>query len=171
MARLAWAKDRQLTRASLENALPAGEPMLLDTSVLIAYLDPDDRAHDVARGVVDGLVRAGRNPGLVSMVTVTEVLVGPLRAGDRDVHAQILEFLQHLPGLRLGAIDLTVAERAAALRARFRLRTADALIIATALAADVRHVVTNDREWSVKLPASEIAATVVLLDEHLPFTA
>lgn len=171
MARRACAKDPQLTRASLEQAVPAGTALLLDTSVLIAYLDPEDWAHDVARGVVDGLVRAGRNPGLVSMVTASEVLVGPLRAGDRDVHAQIVEFLQHLPGLRLGVIDLDVADRAATLRARFRLRTADALIIASGLAAGVDHVVTNDHEWSAKLPASGITASVVQLDDHLPFTA
>jgi predicted nucleic acid-binding protein len=138
---------------------------------LIAYLDRQDRANDVACWVVDGLVRSGRNSGLISMVTVTEVLVGPARSGDRELYAEIVEFLTQLPGLRLQEIDFRVAERAATLRARFRLRAADALIIATGLAAGVGRIVSNDREWSTRLPTSATSASVVLLDDHLPFTA
>ena len=144
---------------------------MLDTSVVIAYLDPEDRANAVAGGVVDGLVRSGRNPGLISMVTVTEALVGPARNGDRELYAEVVEFLTQLPGLRLQEIDFPIAERAATLRASHRLRAADALIIATGLAAGASRIVSNDREWSTRLPASAISATVVLLDDHLPFSA
>lgn len=144
---------------------------MLDTSVLIAYLDPDDRANAVASEVVDGLVRSGRNPGLVSMVTVTEVLVGPARSGERELYAEVVEFLTQLPGLRLQEIDFPIAERAATLRAGHRLRVADALIVATGLAAGVGRIVSNDREWPARLPESEIGAAVVLLGDHLPFTS
>ena len=105
------------------------------------------------------------------MVTVTEVLVGPARSGDRALYAEIVEFLTQFPGLLLREIDFPIAERAATLRARHRLRVADALIIATGLAAGAGRIVSNDREWSVRLPESEIGAAVVLLDDHLPFTS
>jgi len=144
---------------------------LLDTSVVIAYLDRRDRASPVASGVVDGLVRPGRNPGLISVVTVAEVLVGPARSGDHALHAEIAEFLTQLPGLRIHDIDLRIAQGAATIRARYRLRLADALIIATGIAAGAGRIVSNDREWSARLPASEIGATVVLLDDHLPFSS
>ena len=71
----------------------------------------------------------------------------------------------------LQEIDFPIAERAAILRARHRLRAADALIIASGLAAGADKIVSNDREWSTRLPASDIAATVVLLDDHLPFNS
>ncbi|HLZ47873.1 MAG TPA: PIN domain-containing protein [Candidatus Limnocylindria bacterium] len=145
--------------------------MLLDTSVVIAYLDPDDRATAVAGAVIDGLVRSGRNPGLISMVTVTEVLVGPARSGDREVYAEVVDFLTQLPGLRLREIDFRVAERAATLRARLGLRAADALIVATGVAAGVGRIVSNDRDWATRLRSAEVPATVVLLDDHLPFSA
>ena len=142
---------------------------MLDTSVLIAYLDPDDQANAVADAVVDGLVRSGRNRGLVSMVTVAEVLVGPARDGDRRLYGQIVEFLTQFPGLRLQEIDFPIAERAAVLRARHRLRLADALIVATGLAAGAGRIVSNDRDWFARLSGTEIPASVVLLDDHLPF--
>lgn len=104
------------------------------------------------------------------MVTVAEVFVGPARSGDHALYAEIAEFLTQLPGLRIQEIDLPIAQRAATLRARYRLRLADALIIATGLAAGAGRIVSNDREWSARLPASEIGATVVLLDDHLPFS-
>ena len=144
---------------------------MLDTSVVIAYIDRRDRASPVASGVIDGLVRSGRNPGIISVVTVAEVLVGPERSGDRALYAEIAEFLTQLPGLRIQEIDLRIAQGAATIRARYRLRLADALIIATGLVAGAGRIVSNDREWSARLPASEIGATVVLLDDHLPFSS
>jgi predicted nucleic acid-binding protein len=103
------------------------------------------------------------------MVTVTEVLVGPARSGDREVYAEIIEFLTQLPGLRLREIDFPIAERAATLRARIRLRMADALIVATGVVVGARRIVSNDRDWATTLPSAGIPATVVLLDDHLPF--
>ena len=137
---------------------------------MIAYLDRHDRASPVAGAVIDGLVRSGRNPGLVSMVTVMEVLVGPGRGADDQLYDTIVEFLTQLPGLRLREIDFPIAERAASLRARYRLRAPDALIVATGLVAGVGRIVSNDREWSTALAKSDIPATVVLLDDHLPFS-
>ncbi len=151
--------------------MPASETLLLDTSVVIAYLDREDTAHAVAGAVIEGLVRSGRNPALISMMSVTEILVGPARSGDHDLYAEIVEFLTQLPGLRLGEVGFAIAERAAILRARYRLRAVDAVIVATGLAAGVGRIVSNDHEWSARLPASEIGATVVLLDDHLPFSS
>lgn len=142
---------------------------MLDTSVVIAYLDPDDPANAVAAVVVDALVRSGRNRALISMVTVMEVLVRPSRSGDGALHAEIVEFLTQLPGLQLREIDFPIAERAAMLRARDRLRAADALIVATGLEAGATRIVSNDRDWSTRLQASDSAATMVLLGDHLPF--
>ncbi len=144
--------------------------LLLDTSVVIAYLDREDRANAAAIAVVEGLVRSGRNPALISVLTVTEVLVGPARSGDRTLYGEIVEFLTQLPGLRLHDVGFAVAERAAILRARHRLRAIDAVIVATGLAAGAGRIVSNDRDWSARLPASEIGASVVLLDDHLPFS-
>jgi predicted nucleic acid-binding protein len=149
--------------------VPAGETLLLDTSVVIAYLDRRDRTSPVASGILDGLVRPGRNPAVVSTVTVAEVLVGPARSGDDALQAAILEFMTQFPGLRVEALDLRIAQRAATLRARYRMRLADALIVGTGLIAGAGRIVSNDRDWRAMLASSSIGAGVVLLDDHLPF--
>ena len=104
------------------------------------------------------------------MVTVMEILVRPARGADDQLYDTIVEFLTQLPGLRLREIDFPIAERAASLRARYRLRAPDALIVATGLVAGVERIVSNDREWSTTLARSDIPATVVLLGDHLPFS-
>lgn len=116
---------------------------LLDSSVVVAFLNGDDALHEPAdRAVRD----AAREHGLaVSTVTVMEVLTGA-KLGRHD-ETLMRRFLAEVVGSRL-PVDEHVAERAAELRAANRaLRTPDALILATGdLHADL--VVTGDARWA-----------------------
>jgi len=139
-----------LKQASFERRIPLGDRLLIDTSVLIAYLDPSDVTHDVAVLLVDRFVKEGRNAALVSPVSAMEILVRPLKVSPASavhVHA----FLSHWPNLTLLPIDLHVAQEAAALRATHGFKTPDALIIATGIVGQVGHLVTNDAAWQEKL--------------------
>jgi hypothetical protein len=62
-----------------------------------------------------------------------------------------------------------VAQDAAFLRATARLSPPDALVVGTGLAAQVGHLVTNDRRWSTKLASMTDRVRVVMLSDHLPF--
>src|SRR5215471_10337726 len=67
--------------STLESSIAAGATLLLDTSAVLAYLSGSEAASRAAASVVDGFVGGGRNPGVVSAITVTEALVRPMRAG------------------------------------------------------------------------------------------
>lgn len=116
---------------------------LLDSSVVVAFLNGDDALH----GAADVAVRdVAREHGLaVSVVTITEVLTGA-KLGHHD-ETIMRRFLAEVVGTRF-AVDERVAERSAELRgAHRRLRTPDALILATGdLHADA--VVTADAGWA-----------------------
>ncbi len=156
-----------MTTASLEQALPEGERILLDTTALAAYLDASESTHDLARHVVDGLVAPGRNPAIVSMITVMELLVRPLRATPHGHHT-ILAFIRAQPNLTAVPVDLQVAQDAAFLRAAHRFSPPDALIVGTGLAAQVGHLVTNDRAWARKLAGLESRIRVCTLADYNP---
>ena len=158
-----------MSQASLERALPDGKRILLDTSVLIAYLNGGDPVSPLAAHVVDELVRTGRNPALVSMVTVMEVLVRPLRLGPAAPYQHLLDFLTHFPHLEAGIIALPVAQEAASLRATYTPRPADALIVATGIVRQVAHLVTDDADWPRKLQPLARRIRVCRLSHHLPF--
>ena len=87
----------------------------------------------------------GRLELVTSAVTLLEVLVVPLRAGDPVLAARYERLLVNGRGLRLVDVDRAQLRAAAELRARHGLRTPDALQLAAALATGCTAFVTNDR--------------------------
>ena len=155
-----------MTIPSLERALPAGDRLLLGMTALAAYLDATEATHDLARHVIDALVGTGRNPAIVSMITVMEILVRPLRATPHG-HVTVMAFVRGQPNLTGVPVDLQVALDAAFLRAAQRLSPPNALTVGTGLAAQVGHLVTNDRDWTRKLAGLESRVRVCRLSDHL----
>jgi predicted nucleic acid-binding protein len=154
--------------SSLLEAIAEGDRVLFDTTVLAAFLDATDATHPVARHVVSELVASGRNPAVVSMVTVMEILVRPMRATPPGHHT-VLAFLRTYPNLTCVPVDLQAAQEAAHLRAERRFAPPDALIVGTGQAAHVRHLITNDHDWSGKLATMSSRIAVVQMSSHLPF--
>ena len=73
-----------------------------------------------------------------------ETLVRPKEIGDRDLRDDYYFALITFPNLTIRDVDAEVAERAAELRARSKLRPPDALQVATCLVERGRAFVTND---------------------------
>ena len=157
-----------MSLASLEAAIPVGDRILLDTTALAAYLDTSEATHPLTRHLLAEFVASGRNAALVSMITVMELLVRPLRASPPGHHT-LLAFLRNHPNLEMVAVDLQVAQDAAFLRAAQRFSPPDAIVVGTGLAAQVGHLVTNDHKWSTKLAGMSDRIQVVTLSDHLPF--
>jgi predicted nucleic acid-binding protein len=150
---------------SLEQALPGGERILLDSSTLIAYLNGGEPATPVAVHIIERFVRPGRNHAIISMLSIVEILVRPLRAGaPGGQHA--LTFLTRTPHFQLADVDIWIAHRAAVVRAQHNMRTPDALVSATGLTHQVGHLVTNDDRWK---RLQGVNTDICYLEDHLPF--
>jgi len=110
--------------------------VVFDADVLIAYLGRDDAHHS---GAVERVRRAlePRTRRLVSAVTYTEVLIGPLEAagaaGADTVDAMFVRL-----GIETIQVDMALARQAAAVRARTKLKLPDAYALATAIHAEQR---------------------------------
>jgi predicted nucleic acid-binding protein len=113
--------------------------VVFDADVLIAYLGRDDAHHDDA---VERMRRAlaPDTRRLVSAVNYSEVLIGPLqragragRAGAETVDAMLVRF-----SIETIQVDMALARRAAAVRARTGLKLPDAYALATAIHAEKR---------------------------------
>jgi predicted nucleic acid-binding protein len=156
-----------MSRLSLEAAIAPGVEILLDTSVVLAYLGGTEAASPLAVIVVDEFVRSGRNRARLSAVTVEETLVRPFSAGPAALTI-VESFLQHFPNVTITAVDYAIAREAARIRAETRIRTPDALIVATAIVAGVKTVVTNDARWSEAILKAAPDLALCHLDAHLP---
>jgi predicted nucleic acid-binding protein len=153
--------------ASLEREIRSGDRLLLDTTSLIAYLNGGEDVTPLATHVVDECVRSGRNPAIISMVSVMEVLVRPLRLGVTGPYQHLMDFLTRFPNLHALQVDLVVAQEAASVRAAHRLSAPDALIVATGIVGQVHHRVTNDADWVRKLQQLAGRINVCRLANHL----
>ena len=81
----------------------------------------------------------------VTTITIAEVLTGPLQAADDALTRRYRAILQSWQPI---ALDVDIAESAARLRVSLRLRLADAVQAASALAINAAALVTHDRDFS-----------------------
>ena len=116
--------------------------VVLDSDVVIGFLDRQDALHDAADAAIREFAPEQRL--VVSVVTYAEVLTGA-RLGHHNEN-DVAGFFRGLLSAVL-PVDVAVADAAADLRSRFKsLRMPDALILATAETdPDVDLIVTGDQ--------------------------
>lgn len=113
----------------------------LDTSVLIYYIEE----HPFYLRKIEPLVNRiaeGKAVGITSYVTLLELLVKPLREKRFDLVEQYKIILS--ARLEMVAIDEPVSIKAAELRAKYRIKTPDAIQMASVITRNGNVFVTND---------------------------
>ena len=152
-----------MTPAALEAAIAAGATILLDSSAVLAYLSGAEPTSAAAATVVDSFVATGRNDAVISAITVTEVLVRPMRAGSTTAIRLVDDFLLQFPNLRVQPVTTDIAREGARIRAATAAPTPDALILATASATSATVVVGNDASWPGIAKRAGLTVGVVVL--------
>lgn len=124
--------------------LPPDALVLVDSAPIIYVLDGNgafaERFRPLFEAQAIGNVRLA-----VSTVTIAEVLTGPLQSGD-EVLAR--RYRSVLDSWRVVDLTSDVAETAARLRSAYRLKLADAVQVASALAIGADALVTHDRDFA-----------------------
>jgi predicted nucleic acid-binding protein len=107
--------------------------VVFDSDVLIGFLSGHDPHHQAAVERVGASLAPGTRR-LLCAVNYAEILIGPIRAGvDERVKTMLTQF-----GIETVAVDVALAERAAAVRARTNLKLRDAFALATVIDAEHR---------------------------------
>lgn len=130
----------------------------LDTSVFIYHIEAFSPFSGAASQVLQHVGHAAT--GITSVLTLTELLVKPLQSGRRGLAARFEALVRVTPNLILADVDVGIARQAAVLRARYRLRTADAIQVAACLAHGATAFVTND----IRLRRIDELDVIVLVD-------
>ncbi|RME49175.1 MAG: PIN domain-containing protein [Chloroflexi bacterium] len=115
----------------------------LDTAVFIYHFEAHPRYLPLTR-VALSRIQQGHQQGVTSTITLMELTVRPCQLGRRAVAYHYEALLVNFPNLLLVEIDRSVARRGAQLRARFRVRPAEALQVAAALTHGASAFLTND---------------------------
>ncbi len=133
----------------------------VDTPVWIYHLE-DVRPYSELTTHLLAEAASGTLQLVLSVVSVSEILVGPWRAKDGDRARLIEEALQSISGVTQADVTWDVATRGAELRGRTGLPLPDALIIASVLSQQAQLLVTNDVGWR----AEALSCPVLLLDDY-----
>ena len=111
--------------------------IVVDASLWVARLVPQDPCHRVARAWLDTRRRAGVSfiaPGIL-LVEVAGVISG--QTGDPRLAEQAVQQLSHLPGLSLVKMDVRLTQTAAHLAAACGLGSAASFYVATAALLEI----------------------------------
>jgi predicted nucleic acid-binding protein len=107
--------------------------VVFDSDVLIGFLNRDDAHHaDAVERIRSSMAPGTRR--LLCAVNYAEIMVGPVRAG---THELVLQMLVQF-NVETITVDMDLANRAAAVRARTNLKLPDAFALATAIHAEHR---------------------------------
>ena len=127
----------------IDEALSGVSTLAFDSDCIIYFMN-QDTDHDAPMIEIFLRVASSRICGLTSTITLTEGLVYAFRNGDLQIQQEYRDLLNNSNNFRLVAIDSSIAERAAELRARYNLRTPDALQVATAIDTGCEAFLTNN---------------------------
>lgn len=118
----------------------------IDTCIWIYHFAEHPEIIELTRGLLTA-AQSGTCEAVVSDLSLLEILVHPLTLDRTEVADEYETLLINFPHLHLVPISRDILVKAARLRARYRLRTPDAIIVATAIQHNATRVVTNDTAW------------------------
>ena len=123
-----------------------GQVVALDSAPLIYFIEQRKPYVDLLRPVFRA-VEEGQFSLVTSVVTLLEVMVQPIRHGDEALANNYQDILLNGTNIRTEPVTLTIAQVASELRAESRLKTPDAIHLATALEHQATAFLTNDRDF------------------------
>ncbi len=143
----------------ISDALRSVKRLYVETAPLIYYIEENPtyiaRMDAVVKAIEDTPIEA-----VSSVITLTEVLTQPVKLGNTKIEQEYRDILLNSAVFRLLPITASTAESAAYLRARYQLRTPDALRVAAAIAEKCDAFLTNDMALK-----RVTGITVLVLDE------
>ena len=143
----------------LDDALQGVQQLGLDTAPVIYFIETNPK-YDALVTEIFRRISRGVLEGLCSVITLTEVLVQPLRQRDQQLAQDYSDLLLNSRHFATVSIDPVTATTAADLRARYALRTPDALQVAAAMQGGCQAFLTKDT--TLRLVT---AIRVLVLDE------
>jgi predicted nucleic acid-binding protein len=117
----------------------------MDTNCFIYYLE--DSPFATSLGQLFTEIESGSITAVTSALTVTELMTGLYQQQDRRAAEEYRMTLANFPHLQFRSVDFSIADKAAELRSRFRLKTPDAIQLATAIVDKADVFVTGDKHF------------------------
>jgi predicted nucleic acid-binding protein len=131
--------------------------IFLDTAPLIYFIEGNSQYQEKLNQVFDSNDK-GDFAFITSSITLLEVLVKPLKEKQPKLVERYINILTNARGIEIFEVTNAISIKAAELRAKYNLRTPDAIQLATAIEFNADYFLTND--FKLKL-VSEVKSIVL----------
>ena len=118
--------------------------IMFDTAPIIYFIEEHKDFGAIMDDMFKLIIGNPEYHAFSSTITITEVLVQPLRQIKLDIVKKYRKFLLSSTDFLIYPVDSLIAEKAAELRAQYEIRTPDAIQLATAIENKGTLFVTND---------------------------
>ena len=134
-----------------------GRNILVDTNIII-YLTDDIQPYASLSRVLFEMIESGAIFAYFSIVSIAEVLNGPLRKGMKQRAFDVRDYLMNFPNTECQDINRGVIDRIGDETEIDwpKVRTLDSLIIASGLVNNVDIIVSNDAHFRQAIPSKMI---------------
>jgi predicted nucleic acid-binding protein len=150
-----------LKQKEVQTFLANHKTFAADTMLFIYHFEDHPRYAPITEHLFASWEK-GTHSGITSVITLLEILVKPRRDENWEAVRDYKDLLLTFPNLQVVSVEPECAELASDLRARYGIRTPDAIQIASAVLYSATAFVTNDDQMK---QITEL--DVILLDEFL----
>ena len=130
-----------------------GKKVLIDSNIIIYLTEEIAPYHELSRELFS-MIEEGAGNAVISILSVSEVMQGPLRAGKTDIAMAVKNYLLNFPNSHCQQITTEVLDNVGQHeQVNWKtLRTVDALIVASGLHNQADLFISNDRHFIKSLP-------------------
>lgn len=130
-----------------------GKKVLIDTNVVI-YLTDKVVPYDVLSRRLFEMIEYGDVTAVISIISVGEVMQGPLRKGFDQAAIEVKDYLLNFPNLYCAELTPSILDIIGEDQriSWSKLRTVDSLIIASAMKNNVNKIISDDNHFKQALP-------------------
>lgn len=120
-----------------------GQKVCIDTAPIIYFIEKHHTYYSLLHPLFAG-INSGDIKAFTSTVSLLEVLVLPFKTNNNELAEQYRNILLYSKNFSVFELSNEISERAARLRAKYDIRTPDAIQIATGIHHGANAFLTND---------------------------
>ena len=125
-----------------------GDIIGIDTMVFIYHLEDNLKFSNITEKLFDN-IENGKYHAVTSIITLLEILVKSKMEKNFQITLDYRDLLLTFPNLKFSQVDLQVSDIASTLRAKYKIKTPDAIQIATAVSEKAKVFITNDEQLKI----------------------
>lgn len=124
--------------------IPENSKVMLDTAPIIYYIENIEPYASLLQTLFNNIA-SGKNTAVTSVVTFIEVLTKPIRDKNIELEEKFRMYFANSRNIELISITPDIGEQSSLFRAKYNLRTPDAIQAAVTIYSGSLFLITNDK--------------------------